>query len=77
MPKYVFRISQGSYAHELSVEAKDDDAAWDEAAAVCSEMIGETFKELRNSPEWRLDVADDTGKVRHVFRLIAKTLDNR
>jgi len=27
MPKYVFRISQGSYAHELSAEATDDHAA--------------------------------------------------
>jgi hypothetical protein len=75
MPKYIFRISQGSYANELSVEATDDDAAWDEATAVCSEMMGETFKELRRSPEWRLDVADDTGTVRHVFRVTTETFD--
>jgi len=46
MPKYVFRISQGSYSSELSVDATEDDAAWDEAAF---EMIGKTFKDLRNN----------------------------
>ena len=53
----------------------DDDMAWDEAAAVCSDMIRDIIKRLGDSPEWRLEVADKSGTVRHLFRLTAESFD--
>jgi hypothetical protein len=47
----------------------------DEAAAVCSDMIRDIIKRLGDSPEWRLEVADKSGTVRHFFRLTAESFD--
>ena len=54
---------------------RDDDAAWDEAAMACSDMIRDTIARLRDGPEWRLEVADESGTIRHLFRLTAETFD--
>jgi hypothetical protein len=51
------------------------DTAWDEAAAMCSDMIRDIIKRLGDSPEWRLEVADKSGTVRHLFRLTAESFD--
>jgi hypothetical protein len=75
MPQYVFRIRHGSYSSDLPVDSKDDDAAWNEAAATCSDMIRYTIARLGDTPEWRLEVADKSGTVRHLFRLTAETFD--
>jgi hypothetical protein len=44
----------------VPVDSVDDDAAWDEAAGACSDMIRDTIARLRDSPEWRLEVADNS-----------------
>jgi hypothetical protein len=75
MPRYVFRIRQGSYSSDLPVDLADDDAAWHEAARVCSDLIRDSILQLRGSPEWRLEVVDEVGTVRHLFRLTAETFD--
>jgi hypothetical protein len=71
MPRYVFRIHQGSYSSDLP----DDDAAWHEAARVCSDLVRGSILRLRGSPEGRLEVVDEVGTVRHLFRLTAETFD--
>jgi hypothetical protein len=48
---------------------------WDEAEAKCSDLIRNSIKHLRDSPEWRLEVADETGNIRHLFRLTAEPFD--
>jgi hypothetical protein len=58
MAHYTFRFRQGSRSGDVDVDLPDDDAAWDEAAAVCSDMIRDIIKRLGDSPEWRLEVAD-------------------
>ena len=73
MTRYTFRIRQGSRSSEVPVDLPDDAAAWDEAAMACSDMIRDTIARLADSPEWRLEVADDSGHVRHLFRLTAET----
>jgi hypothetical protein len=75
MPRYVFRIRQGSYSSDLPVDLADDDAAWHEAARVCSDLIRDSILQLGGSPEWRLEVVDEVGTVRHLFRLTAETFD--
>jgi hypothetical protein len=73
--QYVFRIRHGSYSNDLLVDSQNDDAAWNEAAATCSDMIRDTITRLGDSPEWRLEVADKSGTVRHLFRLTAENFD--
>jgi hypothetical protein len=42
---------------------------------VCSDMIRDIITRLGDSPEWRLEVADKSGTVRHLFRLTAESFD--
>ena len=75
MTRYTFRIRQGTHSSDVPVDLEEDDAVWDEAATACSDMIRDTIARLRDCPEWRLEVADKSGTVRHLFRVIAETLD--
>jgi hypothetical protein len=75
MTRYTFRIRQGSHSTDVPVDLPDDNAAWDEAAMVCSDMIRDTVARLKDSPEWRLEVVDKSGTVRHLFRVTAETFD--
>jgi len=75
MTHYTFRIRQGTRSSDIPVDLGDDDAAWDEAAAACSDMIRDTIARLRAGPECRLEVADESGAIRHLFRLTAETFD--
>jgi hypothetical protein len=60
---------------DVPVDSADDDAAWAEAAGACSDMIRNTIARLGDSPEWRLEVADASGTIHHLFRLTAETFD--
>jgi hypothetical protein len=51
----------------VDVDFPDDDTAWDEAAAVCSDMFCDIVKRFGDSSEWRLEVAYKSGTVRHLF----------
>jgi len=75
MTHYTFRIRQGSHSSDVPVDLPDDGAAWDEAAMACSDMIRDTVARLGDSPEWRLEVADGSGTIRHLFRLTAESFD--
>ena len=75
MTHYTFRFRQGSCSNDVGVDLPDDDAARDEAAAVCADMIRDIIKRLGDSPEWRLEVAGKSGTVRHRFRLTAESFD--
>jgi hypothetical protein len=75
MVHYTFRIRHGSHFSDLPVDLPDDDAAWDEASSVCSDMARDILGRLKDSPEWRLEVADEQGLIRHLFRLTAETFD--
>ena len=73
MPQYVFRIRQGADSIDVPVDLADHDAAWHEGATVCSELIRDVVARLRDSPEWRLEVIDETNETLHLFRLTAET----
>ena len=75
MTRYTFRIRQGSHSSDLPVDLPVNAAAWDEAAMACSDMMRDTVARLGDSPEWRLEVVDKSGTVRHLFRVIAETFD--
>jgi hypothetical protein len=73
MPQYVFRIRQGTDSNNLPVDLADHDAAWHEGAEVCSDLIRDVVAGLRDSPEWRLEVIDETDEPLYLFRLTAET----
>jgi hypothetical protein len=73
MTHYTFRIRQGSHSSDVPVDLPDDGAAWDEAAGACSDMIRDTIARLGDSPEWRLEVVDEGGTARYLFRLTAES----
>jgi hypothetical protein len=75
MAQYTFRFRQGFCSSDVDVDLPDDGAAWDEAAAVCSDMIRDIITRLGDSPEWRLEVADKSGNVRYLFQLTAESFD--
>jgi hypothetical protein len=75
MNRYTFRIRHGSRSSDLAVDLPDDGAAWQEAARVVSDLVSDTVAGLSSSPEWRLEVADENGRIRHLFRLTAETFD--
>jgi hypothetical protein len=73
MPKYVLRIRHGTHSSDVRVDLADHDAAWHEGAKMCSELIRDVVAGLRGSPEWRLEVSDETDEPLHLFRLTAET----
>ena len=73
MPQYVFRIRQGTDSRDVAVDLADHDAAWHEGAKVCSDLMRDAVASLRDSPEWRLEVSDETAERIHLFRLTAET----
>jgi hypothetical protein len=73
MPKYVLRIRHGTHSSDVRVDLADHDAAWHEGAKMCSELIRDVVAGLRGSPEWRLEVSDETDELLHLFRLTAET----
>jgi hypothetical protein len=75
MAHYTFRTLQGPHSSDVPVDLPDDDAAWHEAAWACSDMIRDTVARLGDSPEWRLEVADGSGTIRHLFRITAESFD--
>jgi len=75
MAHYTFRIRQSTHTSDVAVDAPNDDAASHDAAAACSDMIRDTVARLKHSPEWRLEVVDEAGTIRHLFRLTAETFD--
>jgi hypothetical protein len=77
MPKYVLRIRQGAHSSDVRVDLADHDAAWHEGAKVCSELIRDVVGGLRGSPEWRLEVSDETDEPLHLFRLTAETFKKK
>ena len=40
-----------------------------------SDLVSDTVAGLSSSPEWRLEVADENGRILHLFRLTAETFD--
>ncbi len=75
MVHYVFRIRQGSYSSDLPIDLPDDGEAWNEAAMACCDQIRDIMARLGDSREWRLEVVDKSGTIRHLFRLTTGTFE--
>jgi len=69
MPLYFFRIRNGlhSGASEQGIELADRDAAWQELTSVCSNLLGEICRKLKQNSQWEMELLDES--KRPVFRI--------
>jgi hypothetical protein len=58
MPSYSVKIYHGEYSSTGTVDLPDDDAARQEASAVCADLIRDIIPSLTAGREYRLEVAD-------------------
>jgi hypothetical protein len=65
MSKYYFRVPHGRYAGVQSeaTELADNDAARAEALKIWGDLAHDIATDLVSEPEWRMEVADGSGKV--------------
>ena len=77
MPQYFFRIQQDGHSSEYAdrLQFPDKEAARNEAAAVCADMMRGIVGEAAGRPDWRLDVTDEAGKLLFRFSFVAEALD--
>ena len=72
MPRYLFQVRRGKFSNGSSVEAtlEGAHAAWKEAVAISADLARDIMKA---EPEWRLEVADETGQALFSFRFVAES----
>jgi uncharacterized protein DUF6894 len=73
MTRFGFQIRYGRYANDHVVDLPCAEDARQEASQVCCDMIRDILAALETTPEWRLEVSDETGKPLYLFRFIAES----
>jgi hypothetical protein len=65
MPEYYFRVPLGRYSNSQGemAELPDSSAACSLALSIWSDLARGIATELKSEPEWRMEVADGSGKV--------------
>jgi hypothetical protein len=75
MPHYSFRISQGGKPHpNIASEYPNDDAAKGEASGTFADMARGISECLQSTPDWQIEVTDDTGKSIFRIKISAESL---
>jgi hypothetical protein len=73
MPRYFFNIyHKRPNLDTEGDELPDSDTAWLAAIRTVGEILEETDEELTQGREWRLEVTDESGKVRYEIRINAE-----
>lgn len=73
MPSYSFTVQSGVFLGAAVVTVcADNDAARREALAICAGLSRDIVSGLAGCPEWRMEVADESGKPVFRFRLLAE-----
>lgn len=77
MPQYFFRIQQDGHSSDYAdgLQFPDKQAARNEAAAVCADMMRGIVGDAAGRPDWRLDVTDEAGKLLFRFSFVAEAFD--
>jgi Domain of unknown function (DUF6894) len=72
MPKYYFRVPRGKYSdfQGEATELPDGDAARKEALKIWGDLARGIASQLETEAEWRLDVADGSGKILMEIRTV-------
>ncbi len=69
MPSFGFHIRHGNHSSDHNVDRPDVRAAHEEATMIFGDMARDVAAQLNATPEWRMDVSDESGKF--LFRLRA------
>ena len=76
MPQYRFQVLQGKFSSGcIEAALEDADACWNEAAAICADLVRDIMSELRTEPEWLLEATDEAGQTVLRFRLVAEPIE--
>ena len=77
MPLFYFRICNGNHSGTSgeAFDLADKDAAWEEMARVCGDLVGGIARKLRQQSEWRMELLDESRKPVFRIRVLAETLD--
>ena len=77
MPRYFFHFNRNDKAL-LDIDALtflDHQAAWEEATMACGEMIRTIDGHLQPGAGWRMEVADEAGKLIYRLRFMAESFE--
>jgi hypothetical protein len=75
MPNFGFHIRHGNYSSDHNVDLPDERAAHKEAALILGDMARGVVAQLNETPEWRMDVSDESGKSFFRLRLLTEPLE--
>jgi hypothetical protein len=75
MPQYSFTVSQGGQSQPSNIsDCLNNDSAKQEAAGMFADMARDISERLRSTPDWQIEVADDTGKSIYRIKLTVESL---
>jgi hypothetical protein len=75
MPNFSFHIHHGIHSSDHNVDLPDTRAAHEEATMILGDMARDVVAQLNETPEWRMDVSDASGKSLFRLRLLTEPLE--
>jgi hypothetical protein len=75
MPNFGFHIRHGNHSSDHNVDLPDVRAAHKEATMIFGDMARDVAAQLNETPEWRMDVSDESGKSLFRLRLLTEPLE--
>jgi hypothetical protein len=74
MPNFGFHIRHGNHSSDYNVDLPDARAAHKEATMIFGDMARGVASQLNETPEWRMDVSDESGKSLFRLRMLTEAL---
>jgi hypothetical protein len=71
MPRFGFHVHHGDHSSHHNIDLPDVRAAHIEATVICRDMAHDAAAQLNETPEWQIDVSDESGKF--LFRVRLRT----
>ena len=75
MPSFGFHIRHGDHSSEHNIDLPDARAAHKEARMIFGDFARDIAAQLNETPEWRMDVSDESGKSFFRLRLLTEPLE--
>jgi hypothetical protein len=75
MPSFGFHIRHGGHSSDHNIDLPDARAAHKEATMIVGDMARGVAAQLNETPEWRMEVSDESGKPLFRLRLLTEPLE--
>jgi hypothetical protein len=75
MPRFGFHIRHGDHSSAHNIDLPDARAAHIEATMICRDMARDAAAQLNETPEWQIDVSDESGKSLFRLRLLTESFE--